>query len=262
MGKKVKNEKNQVVPKWRPQNKDTFPEKTKKNIQKPQLIKHENNRSDASSSGFKKFFIRRSEARNKNLRKVPVMTSENQQEQQPSAESRSEATKKPFDKKKYRLKKYSKKYKLDQWEERRKAAISREYYKQIKNDGPAIDVSKIYNDPRNRDSDDEHRVLEENENNLNAGIVEEESPFVENPPRRKLKPFERAQQEFQRLKDEKQRKVEEFLRKKAEKEAALKKYRKEKAEKFKKLSRRTKKGQPIMNDRMEMLLEKIQNSLK
>ncbi|XP_017892998.1 uncharacterized protein LOC108632752 [Ceratina calcarata] len=42
--------------------------------------------------------------------------------------------KKPFDKKKYRLQKYSNKYKINQWEERRKKAILRGFYKELDKD--------------------------------------------------------------------------------------------------------------------------------
>ena len=41
---------------------------------------------------------------------------------------------------------------------------------------------------------------------------------------------------------------------------ALKEYKRKKEEKFKVLSRKTKRGQPVMGARMEMLLEKIQQS--
>ncbi|KAG5873672.1 hypothetical protein JTB14_013338 [Gonioctena quinquepunctata] len=268
---------NQVVP-------DRFPQKKNNFTRKPKKFDHNKIRPETSfevknsevffkpsvSGGSNNFFVKPSEkSSRKSKRRDGDQSSERNNPKSIEDGSRNEQStlKKPFDKKKYRLKKYSNKYKLEQWGERRKHAVVQEYYRQIKDDQPHMDVSKIYNDPRNQDSDDEDTINEENENNLNANITQEEiTPQLDATPNerplKKPKPFQRAQQEFQRLKEEKQKKREEFLNKKAEKEEALKKYRKEKAAKFKKLSRRTKKGQPIMKDRMEMLLEKIQNSMK
>ena len=48
---------------------------------------------------------------------------------------------------------------------------------------------------------------------------------------------------------------------KTEKEEALKKYKEKRMQTYKKLSRKTKKGQPVMKDRLEMLLEKIQQQV-
>ena len=48
---------------------------------------------------------------------------------------------------------------------------------------------------------------------------------------------------------------------KTEKEEALKKYKEKKMQTYKKLSKKTKKGQPVMKDRLEMLLEKIQQQV-
>lgn len=167
-------------------------------------------------------------------------------------------SKKPFDKKKYRLQKYSNKYKVEKWEDERKKAVLREYYRSLK-DEPKVDVSQIY---KNYDSDPEVSTVNiENENNLNN----DNSSHVQTPevlPQQNLKlrkkPFKRAQEEFQRMKTEKEIKRNEYIQKKADRAEAIKKLKKEKAEKYRKLSRKTKKGQPIMKERMEMLLEKIQ----
>lgn len=45
-------------------------------------------------------------------------------------------------------------------------------------------------------------------------------------------------------------------------EAALNKYKQKKKEKYKKLSAKTSKGQPLMKNRIELLLEEIQSSIK
>lgn len=55
--------------------------------------------------------------------------------------------------------------------------------------------------------------------------------------------------------------MEEIIRKKEERNKALKKYKEKKIHAFKALSKKTKKGQPVMKGRIEMLLEKIQESL-
>ena len=50
------------------------------------------------------------------------------------------------------------------------------------------------------------------------------------------------------------------MQSKAEREEAMKKYKENKFEKNKKFFKKTKKGQPVMKDRLELLLEKIQES--
>lgn len=166
-------------------------------------------------------------------------------------------SKKPFDKKKYRLKKYSKKYKLEQWEEKRKKTVLRSYHQKVKVE-PNLNVSKIYEE-LNEDGDESNKVIEENENKLDINVAEE-CPTVSVSKKQK-KTFQKQHEKFQQIKEEKERKREEFLKKKAEREKAFKEAKKARYERSKKLSRKTKKGQPIMKYRMEMLLEKIQNSI-
>nr|XP_022912690.1 rRNA-processing protein FYV7 [Onthophagus taurus] len=136
----------------------------------------------------------------------------------------SSTERKPFDKKKWRMQRYSRKYKVQQWEDRRKKEVLREYYKQI-DDRPKFDVKKIY---------DENELDTNNETLLQT--EQEEAPIEEN--------------EFKKNK------------KKAEKKEALKKSKEERLVKFKRLNRKTKKGQPIMKDRMEFLLEQIQKNMQ
>lgn len=52
-----------------------------------------------------------------------------------------------------------------------------------------------------------------------------------------------------------------MLREKTEREEALKSYKEKKMQMYKKLSKKTKKGQPVMKDRLEMLLDKIQQQV-
>lgn len=74
--------------------------------------------------------------------------------------------------------------------------------------------------------------------------------------------FKVTKLEFERRKKkaEKMEKAAEKKRQHEERVEALKTYKTKKEEKFKVLSRKTKRGQPVMAARMEMLLEKIQQS--
>ena len=74
--------------------------------------------------------------------------------------------------------------------------------------------------------------------------------------------FKTTKLEFQQRKKKAERmeKAAEKKRQHEERVEALKEYKKKKEEKFKVLSRKTKRGQPVMAARMEMLLEKIQSS--
>ncbi|XP_053975571.1 thyroid transcription factor 1-associated protein 26 homolog [Hylaeus volcanicus] len=155
-----------------------------------------------------------------------------------NADAKDERTgKKPFDKKKYRAQKYSNKYKIDQWQERRKKAILRDYYKEVEKSqrqNPKKPIALI-NENKN-----------ENDNEMQP---------------RKVSAFHKAKKEYLRKKDDKRKKKEEIVRVKTEQKEALKKYKEKKMQTFKKLSKKTKKGQPVMKDRLELLLEKIQQQV-
>lgn len=83
----------------------------------------------------------------------------------------------------------------------------------------------------------------------------------ENKKRMKMTAYQRAKMEFEAKEADKKEKREEQERQAKERDAALKKYRKEKFRKFHKLTQKTKKGQPVMKGRIEVLLEKIQASV-
>ncbi|XP_063975297.1 thyroid transcription factor 1-associated protein 26 homolog [Diachasmimorpha longicaudata] len=146
-------------------------------------------------------------------------------------------TKKPFDKKTYRLKKYSNKYKVDQWEDRRKKAVLRGFYKELERDNKNA-ASKALLSPSNNSS--EEKTAE--------------------TPKKKRNAFHSAKLEFQRKQDAKKQQNAQRARVKAEREEALQKYKQKRMDNYKKLSKKTKKGQPVMKDRLEMLLEKIQQN--
>ncbi|XP_076647397.1 uncharacterized protein LOC143355991 [Halictus rubicundus] len=165
-----------------------------------------------------------------------VKTTPNEQPSKSNDENRTN-TKKPFDKKKYRAQKYSNKYKINQWEERRKKAILRDYYKDL-------DKSQR-EDPKQSVS---LKIGDQNEND------QQTEP-------KKVSAFHKAKREFLRKKDEKRKRKEEATRVKSEKDEALKKYKEKRMQTYKRLSKKTRKGQPVMKDRMEMLLEKIQQQV-
>ncbi|GJQ86769.1 hypothetical protein Trydic_g5563 [Trypoxylus dichotomus] len=171
--------------------------------------------------------------------------------------------KKPFDKKKWRLQRYSKKYKLQQWQETRKKAILKEYYKQTKENATTnFNVQKIYEAAEQGDSNSPKEDEVENENNLNSEITNDVSDSNPQLPSRKQKKIHlNAYQEYQRLKEDKIKRREEIRKNREERDKALKEYKKEKTRKFKRLNKKTSRGQPVMKYRMQMLLEQIQQSI-
>lgn len=167
-------------------------------------------------------------------------------------EEKQEGEKKPFDKKAYRLKKYSKKYKLEQWEEQRKKKMLREYQKDLKNDPMAGSYKPKGFDEDVTDSNEVGRFVRHPDLIENENTDEKVTKFT------KKDPFQKAKEHFNKVKEEKLQKQQEKEKAMEEKRQKLQEYKKKKQERFKKLSRKTKKGQPVMTGRLELLLEKIQ----
>ncbi|GFT64482.1 hypothetical protein NPIL_210081 [Nephila pilipes] len=73
--------------------------------------------------------------------------------------------------------------------------------------------------------------------------------------------YRRAMQEYERNRAaiEERKQIKEAKRK--EREEAITRYKEKKLENFKKLSQRTKRGQPVMKGRLEILLEKIKKTV-
>ncbi|XP_034937634.1 rRNA-processing protein FYV7 [Chelonus insularis] len=134
--------------------------------------------------------------------------------------------KKPFDKKAFREKMYSKNHKILQWENQRRKQILQEL-------GQEVSLHQ-----RNKRKD------------LNESVA------VNDNKQFKFKKSARAVAK----REEKLNRYNEMRKKQEEKAQALEKYKQKRTEKYKKLSRKTKKGQPIMKDRIEMLLQQIQLS--
>ncbi|XP_032691017.1 thyroid transcription factor 1-associated protein 26 homolog isoform X2 [Odontomachus brunneus] len=143
---------------------------------------------------------------------------------------------KTFDKKKYRLKKYSNKYKINQWEERRRKAVMREFHKELK-----------------RNQQDSTQTL--------TDLSDTSKDTDTSNSEKKNYAFFKAKQAHKCIMKDKKEKMEEINRKKEESNEALKKYKEKKMHTFRALSKKTKKGQPVMKGRIELLLEKIQENL-
>ncbi|CAH1403476.1 unnamed protein product [Nezara viridula] len=132
--------------------------------------------------------------------------------------------------KKYIDLKLNKKVKVQLWEQRRQKNFKRRYNKEFKRN--EITPNEEYKEKG-----------EPSENNQRMGV------------------FKAAHLEIKRRKEEKQRLLQEKLQKKKEIEQAMNEYKKKKAEKFKKLSRKTKRGQPVMRDRIQLLFEEIKQKI-
>ncbi|OWR49009.1 thyroid transcription factor 1-associated protein 26 [Danaus plexippus plexippus] len=156
--------------------------------------------------------------------------------------------KKPFDKKAYRLKKYSKKYKLEQWEEQRKKRLMHDYQKMLKNE----QVSGTY---KSKTFDED-----EPDGDSEVGKFVRHPDLMKNDQKTKKDPFAKAKEQFNKVKQDKIDKKQALEQAKQERVQKMQEYKKKKQERFKKLSKKNKKGQPVMTGRLELLLEKIQST--
>lgn len=77
----------------------------------------------------------------------------------------------------------------------------------------------------------------------------------------RLSEFQRAKQEFERIRKLKEEVKLEKEQKRKEREEAILKSKQIRLERIKKLTKKTKKGQPVMKGRIEILLEKIQKQV-
>lgn len=198
--------------------------------------------------------------KNKKEEKVPKQVYKNKRQEEfnknrdVKKEEKTSEGKKPFDKKTYRLKKYSKKYKLEQWEEQRKKKLLRNYYKDIQNDPDTGSYKPISfdEDAGGTDQPDVGRYVR------HPDLIEKEEDKVETSTKNKKDHFQKAKEQYNKIKQEKLEKKQEMEKVKEERRQKLQEYKKKKQERFKKLSKKTKKGQPVMTGRLELLLEKIQ----
>lgn len=175
--------------------------------------------------------------------------------------------KRTFNKQQYRLQKYSKKYKMEQWESKRKLAVIRNYRKELRKDG--TDGRKRNDNANAKDStaavsEERHSTFDPREGyeNSREDALPNRDAWKdgknENPAYKETIGTTRYAKKDYKVSLE-QRK-EDMLKGEIERKRAMKLYKQRKAEKYKILSQKTKKGQPVMKGRIEMLLEKIQNS--
>eukprot|EP00092_Neocalanus_flemingeri_P039375 GFUD01042871.1.p1 GENE.GFUD01042871.1~~GFUD01042871.1.p1 ORF type:complete len:171 (+),score=77.40 GFUD01042871.1:53-565(+) len=156
--------------------------------------------------------------------------------------------KKPFNKAAWREKKYSHGHKVEQWRDKQKLSMARNYQKMIRKDEKKAEF-------QNKGSKKENPNLEP--------IGEKKSLVEKMEDRRPAQSgYNRAKSKFEDKVASKQKKQEEILNRQKEKEEAIKKYKEKKAVKMKALSAKTRRGQPVMAGRIEMLLEQIQEQCK
>lgn len=142
-------------------------------------------------------------------------------------------TKKTFNKKKWRNERYNKKFQKQQHEERRNKAIMRDYFKFKKHSGITT-----------------------------SNDVDETGQATVPGKVKRLKAYQQAQQEFEKRKQEKVQQKEEAAKRREEIKEAISKYNEKKKNKTQVLRKTTKRGQPVMKERLEMLYEKIKKSVE
>ncbi|KAI5639204.1 rRNA processing domain-containing protein [Phthorimaea operculella] len=205
---------------------------------------HQENGQNGNKEEFKK---KKFNQLNKN--RVGVMNNEDTGHKDEKPE------KKPFDKKTYRLKKYSKKYKLEQWEEQRKKKLKREYEKSMKKDPMMGSYKPVSFDEDITDSNQDVGKFVRH-----PDLIENEEPAIQENQQTKRDPFKKAKEQYNKVKQDKLQKQQEIEQAREEKRKKLQEYKRKKQERFKKLSKKTKKGQPMMKGRLELMLEKIQKN--
>ncbi|KAJ2941424.1 hypothetical protein O0L34_g3632 [Tuta absoluta] len=142
--------------------------------------------------------------------------------------------KKQFDKKTYRLKKYSKKYKLEQWEEQRKKKLKREYEKTMKKDPMMGSYKPVSFDEDITDSNQDVGKFVRH-----PDLIENEEPEIQDNQQKKKDPFQNAKEQYNKVKQNKLQKQQEIEQAREEKRKKLQEYKKKKQERFKKLSKKT-----------------------
>lgn len=143
-----------------------------------------------------------------------------------------------FDKAKYRQKKYSHAHKLGDWKKNHKLDRERKYKKLLRKD--------------------EKKKQFQNKTNANLEPLGAKPAPAPPPEKKHMSGLDKAKKAFNDKATAKIKQEEEMKRKQTEKDAAVKKYKEQKSRKSAALRAKTKRGQPVMAGRMELLLEKIQ----
>ncbi|KAK8395439.1 hypothetical protein O3P69_006235 [Scylla paramamosain] len=100
---------------------------------------------------------------------------------------------------------------------------------------------------------------EEQQNNL-ADTTQEDSPFSSSSRKNRPNNLQRAKAEYRRKIEEKVLRKEEALNRRKEAEEAKKRYKEKRLYRFKKLNQKTRKGQPLMRGKIELILETLQQA--
>lgn len=159
-------------------------------------------------------------------------------QQQQSNDNSVKPEKKPFNKKQWRLQRYSKKFKVEEWENKRKKVIERRYNRELKHQ-PTFDVKKIYEEEgkqENEEDETDEGQVKNKKRRMNYGEV------------------------IQKIKKDKLSAKEEAERRMEERKVKLEASKKKRMEKSRIFSQRTRKGQPIMKGRLELLYKQIEES--
>lgn len=141
-----------------------------------------------------------------------------------------------FDKTKYRQKKYSHSHKLNDWKKGHKLEAERKYKKLL------------------RKEEKKETFKQKSNPNLEPLGAEPEQA----PAKRQLSGMNKAKNSYEEKVKAKQKAADEVKKNQEDKVAAVKKYKEKKAAKNKALRAVTRRGQPVMAGRMELLLQQIQ----
>ncbi|KAK3881980.1 hypothetical protein Pcinc_013613 [Petrolisthes cinctipes] len=95
-----------------------------------------------------------------------------------------------------------------------------------------------------------------------ASPSDEHSPFTQPVQKKKKWSMQRARASYHLQIEKKKEREEHYQNKKREIEEANKKYKEKRLQRFKKLSKKTNKGQPVMSGRIELMLEQLENEMK
>lgn len=200
----------------------------------------QNQKSERRKAPADKFFVKAGKFRQQQHKEKPKT--------QLKDETKQPRDKKPFNKKQWRLQKYSNKYKVEEWENKRREFMTRRYNKELKSKElkrqPGFDVQKIYEEVEKQETQESAVEVAENE---------EEAKW-------KRKGKRNYANTIQKLKYDKEQAREEAEKRKEEKKAAMEAYKRKKLEKNRILGKKTSRGQPLMKGRLELLLQQIQES--
>lgn len=150
---------------------------------------------------------------------------------------------------------------VNQWEDRRKKAILRDYYKERDRSQRQHPEQLVSLKSDDQTENNQYVFYSLHTFKVCSDKINVTKLIIYRSHMYRISAFHKAKQEFLRKKNEKKKSQEDALRVKSEREEALKKYKDKRMQTYKRLSKKTRKGQPVMKDRLEMLLEKIQRQV-